>query len=70
MPNFLNPFAGILTFLVSSTLAYGLWSPVMSFLTYFPTELFVICGGMWIALLFFAIAYAPFVMIVSDDKGA
>lgn len=70
MANYLNIFAGILTFLGSSVLAYGLWNPVMNFLNGFPTELFVICGTMWVTLLFYSITYMPFIMMVSDDRGA
>jgi len=70
MANYLNIFAGILTFLGSSVIAYGLWNPVMNFLNAFPTELFVICGAMWVTLLFYAITYMPFIMMVSDDRGA
>lgn len=69
MANYLNIFAGILTFIGSSALAYGLWNPVMNVLNNFPTELFVICGSMWVTLLFYAITYMPFIMMVSDDKG-
>lgn len=69
MPNFFNIFAGILTFLMSSVLAYGLWTPVMNFLGYFPTALYVMCGSIWVALLFAGIVYMPFIMFVSDDRG-
>lgn len=69
MANYLNIFAGILTFLGASAIAYGLWNPVMDFINFFPTELFVISGGMWVALLFYSIVYMPFVMMVSDDRG-
>ena len=69
MANYFNIFAGILTFLGSSVLAYGLWNPVMEFLDYFPIQLFVMCGTLWVALLFAGIVYMPFIMFVSDDKG-
>lgn len=69
MANYLNIFAGILTFIGASAIAYGLWNPVMDFLNIFPTELFVLCGSMWVTLLFYAIAYMPFIMMVSDDNG-
>ena len=69
MANYLNIFAGILTFLGSSIMAYGFWNPVMDFLNAFPLELFVIAGTMWVTLLFYSICYMPFIMMVSDDKG-
>lgn len=69
MANILNILAGTLTFIISSILVYGLWNPVLSFLDYFPTELFIICGATWVTMCIFAIAYMPFVMFVSDDKG-
>lgn len=69
MANYFNIFAGILTFLGSSALAYGLWTPVMSFLDFFPTALYVMCGSLWVTLLFAGIVYMPFIMMVSDDRG-
>ena len=69
MANYLNVFAGILTFIGSSAISYGLWTPVMAFINSFPTELFVIVGSMWVTILFYAICYMPFIMIVSDDRG-
>lgn len=69
MANYFNIFAGILTFIGSSALAYGLWTPVMNFLNYFPTELYIMTGTLWVTLLFAAIVYMPFIMMVSDDSG-
>ena len=69
MANYFNLLAGLLTFLGSSALAYALWNPVNDFLVFFPTTLYVLCAGIWTAVLFVAIAYLPFIMIVSDDRG-
>lgn len=69
MANYFNIFAGILTFLGSSTLAYALWTPALNFLSFFPDALYVMAGSMWITLLFMGIVYMPFIMMVSDDNG-
>lgn len=69
MANYFNIFAGILSFLGSSALAYGLWTPVMNILDYFPDALFVMCGAMWVTMLFTGIVFMPFILMVSDDKG-
>lgn len=69
MPNYFNIFAGILTFITSSSLVYGLWNPVMNFLNFFPEALYVLCGALWVSICFTAIVYMPFIMMVSDDKG-
>lgn len=69
MANYLNIFAGIIAFLGSTSLAYGLWTPVNDFISYLPTELYILCGVLWIALLFVCVVYFPFILIVSDDKG-
>lgn len=69
MANYFNIFAGVLTFLGASALVYGLWVPVMDFLAYFPTALYVMCGTLWVTLCFTGIVYMPFIMMVSDDRG-
>lgn len=69
MANYFNIFAGVLTFIGSSALTYGLWNPVMDFLDYFPTSLFIMCGTLWLMICFTAIVYMPFIMMVSDDRG-
>lgn len=69
MANYFNIFAGIVTFLGASAIAYGLWTPVMEWLDYFPTALYVLAGSLWVTLLFLGIVYAPFIMMVADDKG-
>lgn len=69
MANYFNLFAGVLTFIGSSALAYGLWEPVMNILAFFPTALYVMSGAMWVTLLFTGIVYMPFTMMVSDDNG-
>lgn len=69
MANYFNIFAGMLTFLVSSVLGYIFWTPVMAFMDYFPTELFIMTGAMWVMVLFTGIVYMPIIMLISDDKG-
>lgn len=69
MANYLNLFAGFATFLAACAMSYGLWQPVMNFLGFFPTELFIMCGTMWVMVEFYSIVFLPFTMIVSDDKG-
>lgn len=69
MANYTNVFFGFLTFLGASMMAYGLWVPTMNVINSFPTELFVLVGGIWITYNLFAIAWMPFMMMVSDDRG-
>lgn len=69
MANFFNIFAGLMTFVMSSVMAYALWNPAMEIFNFFPTELFVIVGSMYAMLHIYAICYMPFIMMVSDDKG-
>jgi len=69
MANYFNIFAGVMTFIGSSALAYGLWTPTNNILSFFPTELYILCASSWMFVLFVCIAYMPFTMIVSDDYG-
>lgn len=69
MANYFNIFAGILAFLGSCTMVYALWTPVMSFLGFFPTTLYIMCGVLWVTICFASIVYLPFMLMISDDKG-
>lgn len=69
MANYFNILAGLMTFLAASAIDYALWNPVMDWLEYFPTGLFVLVGAAWVMMLFVATVYMPFIMLVSDDTG-
>ena len=69
MANLRNLFAGALLFVVSSAMIYGTWNPVMNFLSYFPTEIYVFAGVSWVLLVFTAGFYMPLMHLIADDRG-
>lgn len=51
MASFMQYASAGLGFILASGLLYATYDPVMTFLSYFPTVLYVILGILWVALV-------------------
>lgn len=67
--NLWNILAGLLAFIVSSSLIWVMWTPITDWIGAFDANLRIFTTVAFFGICFIAVVYIPFMFLVADDKG-